>query len=226
MTKSALSFDYVIMGAGLIGSSTAMHLSTFLSNKEKSIAVLDADISGRFSSSELNAGGARSTWGQDINIKLAMESISYLNQEKESTGFHPCGYLWLQKKGEEKNSQKLLKKWNSHGLEVEWLDIQKIQERLPFIDKTEDLSGALFSPKDGLFNPNRLKIVLQKKAMENAVEFIDRHRILGIETGKGCNACRGRIHKKLPFSRFKGAKAGKYHTYIWQSIGELYGSLV
>lgn len=46
-------FDVVIVGGGLVGSSVAMHLAEA---GVTSIAVIDVDLGGRYSSSELNAG--------------------------------------------------------------------------------------------------------------------------------------------------------------------------
>ena len=181
MAHNPLSFDYTIIGAGLIGSSTAMHLSRLLAGKGKSIAVLDADTSGLFSSSELNAGGARATWTQELNIKLSKESLDFLKRNKVETGFQNCGYLWLQKKENEEESKKNIERWNSYGLETVWLNKKELQERHPFIDKAEDLSGAIFSPKDGLFNPNRLKELFREVAVKNSVEFRNKHRVLGIK---------------------------------------------
>ncbi len=41
----------------------------------RSIAVLDVDLGGRYSSSELNAGGVRATWRSEMNVALALPSI-------------------------------------------------------------------------------------------------------------------------------------------------------
>ena len=139
-------FDILIIGAGLVGSSTAMHLANL---GAKSIAVIEADLAGRLSSSELNAGGARATWDQPINVQLAQESIKYLTEHKEKVGFRQCGYLWMHDEKQwngAKNRVTALKK--QHNIDVDILSIANLQKRVPFIDKVDDLSGATFSPLD------------------------------------------------------------------------------
>ena len=171
----AKEYDVLIIGAGLIGSSTAHHLAQF---KGLSIAVIDADLAGRLSSSELNAGGARATWDQSINVQLSKDSISYFQKNRDKTGFRDCGYLWMfnqdQWPGAQKRAKFLKEK---HSIEVDVLDVPALQRKTPFIDKTEDLAGATFSPGDGLFNPNLLKNHLREEARIHGVDFLEGHRV-------------------------------------------------
>jgi glycine/D-amino acid oxidase-like deaminating enzyme len=171
-------FDTLIIGAGLIGSSTAYHLAEM---GAKNIAVIDADLAGRLSSSELNAGGARVTWDQSINVELSRESIAFLRQHRDITGYRDCGYFWMYNQeqwGAAQRRVEFLKR--EHGIEVEMLDVPGIQKRAPFIDKTDDLAGATFSPHDGLFNPNLLKTFLRDEARRHGVEFLEGHRVKGV----------------------------------------------
>jgi len=176
-----LKVDILIIGGGVIGSSLAMHLSQ---NSNTQIAVIDFDLEGTFSSSELNAGGVRATWNHPINIEASKKSIEYFEKNAEDVGYRPCGYLWLRKPGEEKkvlHAQDIQKRcgWN-----VEVLDLNQLKNHAPFLDKLEGVGCATFSPRDGLVNPNRLKNHYREKAQQNKVEFIDRCFIEGCEYKK------------------------------------------
>ncbi|MBC7397195.1 MAG: FAD-binding oxidoreductase [Bdellovibrionales bacterium] len=59
------------------------------------------------------------------------------------------------------------------GWQVDVLDVKGIQSKAPFIDKTDDLAGALFGVKDGLLNPNRLKEHYREEAVKLGVKFQD-----------------------------------------------------
>src|SRR3954468_20316458 len=84
--------ETLIVGAGVIGSSVAMHLAQA---GMTDICVIDFDLEGSLSSSELNAGGVRATWVQPINIQMSKLTIDYFSTVAEEVGYRPCGYLWL-----------------------------------------------------------------------------------------------------------------------------------
>ena len=169
-------YNILIIGAGLIGSSTAMHLANL---GVKGIAVVDADLAGRLSSSELNAGGARATWDQAINVELSRASIEYMRKEQDKFGFRPCGYLWMYNQEQwSSGKNRVVEMKRRHNIDVEILSVAELQKRVPFIDKTEDLAGASFSPLDGLFNPNLLKNFMRDEARAKGVEFLDGHPVI------------------------------------------------
>lgn len=180
---SSKDFDILIIGAGLVGSSTALHLAEL---GAKNVAVIDADLFGRLSSSELNAGGARTTWDQCLNVELSKASIAWLKRHAEAVGFRQCGYLWMfnheQWAGALKRVDFLKQK---HGIELDVLNVEALQRKLPFIDKTDDLAGANFSPLDGLFNPNLAKNLMRDEARAKGVTFLDGHRVKAVKLGSG-----------------------------------------
>ena len=97
-------FDIAIIGAGLIGSSLAYHLTN---RKRLSVALLDIDFEGKYSSSELNAGGARAEWFHRVNIELSRLTLDFLASQPDQFGFRQKGYLWLYDKNKWKTQQHL-----------------------------------------------------------------------------------------------------------------------
>lgn len=178
--KDTLHCDYLIVGAGLIGSSAAMHLGAFVKGKGASVVTIDADLEGKLSSSELNAGGARATWDQDVNVALSKDSIDFFRTRPAEVGWREVGYLWMFAPEKWAAARERAKRLSRQGLAVAELSVSELQERVPFVDKTEGLAGATFSPRDGLFNPNLLKNIFREEARANGVEFRDGHRVLGV----------------------------------------------
>ena len=163
--------EILIIGAGLVGSSVAMHLAQ---QGAGNIRVIDVDLEGTLSSSELNAGGVRATWSQPLNILTSKISIEYFASVAEDVGYRPCGYTWLHTPESLPRALKAREKQRDLGWEVEAWDLAELQKQIPFIDKVDDLAGALFAPKDGLVNPNLLKNHFRAKARSLGVIFDDR----------------------------------------------------
>ncbi len=175
--------DIVIAGAGLIGSSVAMNLARL---SKRAVTVLDLDLEGSFSSSELNAGGVRATWNQPLNAALARRSIAYYETVREEIGFRQSGYFWMHSRENWEQARKRLA-LNPHlaDLGIEYLTPEEIRRRHDFIDRTDDLGGATFSPKDGLLNPNLLKMHYRAAARAGGVEFVDRTWVRGARVLEG-----------------------------------------
>lgn len=169
--QSGDAFDVAVIGAGVIGSSVAWHLA----ESGARVVLLDVDFEGTLSSSELNAGGVRATWNQPINIALSKASIEFFEKNALETGYRACGYLWLRSPdawGGALRAREVQKKW---GWEVEAWDVEKIQARVPFLDRLDGVAGATFSPRDGLINPNLLKLLYRGRARDAGAVVRDRH---------------------------------------------------
>lgn len=172
------SFDTVVIGAGAIGSAVGMGLGQL---KSGSVAVVDFDLEGTWSSSELNAGGVRATWNQDVNVIASKLSIEYFATIANEVGYRDCGYLWLSTEADLRAKSDALKRWKTLGWEVESLDLSETRRRYPFLDRTDDLAGAILGVRDGLINPNLLKLHFRAKAKASGVEFLDRLKLVAAE---------------------------------------------
>jgi sarcosine oxidase subunit beta len=163
--------ETLIVGAGVIGSSVAMHLAKM---GMSDIRVIDFDLEGTLSSSELNAGGVRATWVQPINIEMSKLTIDYFSTVANEVGYRDCGYLWLHPKERLDAALKARETQIARNWPVEVWDVPELQRKVPFIDKTESIAGALFAPRDGLINPNLLKNHYRSIARSKGVVFDDR----------------------------------------------------
>lgn len=180
MVRSAqhVSTEVLVIGGGLIGSAIAYGL---VKQGLQDVLVIDPDLSGEWSSSELNAGGVRGTWSQTVNLELSKASIDFFSLHAEQVGYRPCGYLWLHRPGTWDAALRAREMHVRHGWPVEVLDVEGIRQRVPFIDKTSDLAGGLFGVRDGLVNPNRLKEHFREEAQRGGAKFMDGAYFCGAE---------------------------------------------
>ncbi|MDR3608085.1 MAG: FAD-dependent oxidoreductase [Oligoflexia bacterium] len=179
--SQTIKTDILLVGAGVIGSGVAMHLGQLGRPAPGDIRVIDFDLEGSLSSSELNAGGVRGTWSQPVNVKMARLTIDWLAENAEAAGYRDVGYLWL--KTPESMPAALVERDRQieSGWPVEAWDVAELKKRVPFIDKTADLAGAIFGPRDGLVNPNGVKNLLRERARASGVVFDDRSLLKAAE---------------------------------------------
>jgi sarcosine oxidase subunit beta len=174
-------YDTLIIGAGLIGSSVGMHLGA---RGVRDACVVDFDLEGTFSSSELNAGGVRATWVQPINILASKISIEYYAKVADRVGYRPCGYLWMHGPGKFEAALKARERQVEMGWPVEVWDNAELMRRVPLIDKTDGIAGSVFAPRDGLLNPNLLKKHYREEARKSGIGFEDRVLIRAVDYPK------------------------------------------
>ena len=82
----------LIVGAGLAGSATAMHLAAL---GHDGIVVVDPDLAGARSSSELNAGGVRRDLVAAGQRGAVRRHDRLLGRHRDEFAFREHGYLWL-----------------------------------------------------------------------------------------------------------------------------------
>jgi len=169
----------LVIGAGLVGSAVAMHLAELGADD---VVVVDPDLAGTRSSSELNAGGVRATWWQRVNIELCAATIAFFREHGAEVGFRPLGYLWLYGPDLWAGARQHVTLQRALGQDIELLTPSQVAARWPEIDRLAGIAGATFSPMDGLVNPNAVKELYRRRARAAGARFLDRRLVVGIET--------------------------------------------
>lgn len=189
--------DILILGAGILGSSAAWQLAE---RGTGTIAVLDLDLAGTFSSSERNAGGCRATWWHPLNAELSWRSLRYYEGIAEEIQFFQRGYLFLYSPRRWIVAREKQAQYERLGIPVEYLKPEEIRARLPEFENLKGVAGATFSPRDGLLDPHLLKEYYRGRAKALGVRFWDRFYFKRAE-------CRGRrvetvraLHSPSPLS--------------------------
>jgi glycine/D-amino acid oxidase-like deaminating enzyme len=173
----------LVAGAGVIGSSIACALAE---RGVHDVCVADVDLAGRYASSELNAGGARATWWQAVNVAACRDTLAFFAEHAEALSFRRAGYLWLYADAElwsrARDARALQERL---GVTVELLAPEEVPRRFPLVDRNlGELVGATFSPNDGLLNPNALRRFYQERALAGGARFLRRHFLEGIEVAE------------------------------------------
>jgi sarcosine oxidase subunit beta len=167
----------LIVGGGLTGSATAMHLAE---RGHEGVVVVDPDLAGARSSSELNAGGVRATWWRPVNVELCAATIAFMAEHREEFAFREHGYLWLHGPDRWDQAVAHVAMQNAFDRRVELLSPAAVARRWPVIDRVDDLAGATFSPRDGLVRPTAVKEHYRARARAAGARFVDRRALIGV----------------------------------------------
>lgn len=126
-------YDYIIVGAGILGCATAAYLKESL--KSSKILLLDKYSScGQGNTSKSNAC-YRNVFDTELNIQLCNASIDYYKevQKKHDIGLKEVGYLWLlneeQMRMRKEKRIEIDNKDKKYSL-LDFLDLQKVKYKI------------------------------------------------------------------------------------------------
>ena len=149
------NFDFIIIGGGVMGASTAYHLAVRGFNK---VLLLEKDDFFGLGATGRCAGGVRYQFATEINVRLSLESLPMLERFKDETGqetdYRKCGYLFfLTNERDTQVFRHNVAMQNRLGVSTQWLTGDEVRARLPMM-RLEDVLAATFNPQDGLVDPN------------------------------------------------------------------------
>jgi sarcosine oxidase subunit beta len=172
--------DVVIVGAGIMGISTAYHLAR---RRIGRVVVVERDgvCTG---STALASGGIRHQYANRIGIELTRHCIATFERFEEEFGVDPRfrqhGYLILVTTAAERAQASInVALQRSLGVEVDLLTPEETQRRFPYL-RTDDLQGATFSPRDGYADPYLVTTALAARARELGVEIRTGCEVIGV----------------------------------------------
>jgi len=172
---TAVTADVVIVGAGIMGVSTAYHLARRGAGR---IVVVERDdvCSG---STALASGGIRHQYANRIGVELTRQSIETYERFEDEFGVDPDfrqhGYLILvTTEAERAQAQRNVALQQSLGVDVRLLSPDETRRRYPYL-ATDALLGATYSPRDGYADPYLATTAIAARA-----------RDLGVTIRTGC----------------------------------------
>lgn len=170
--------DIIIVGGGVMGSSTAYSLRKI--GFEGRILVFERDSTYEYSSTARSAGGFRQLYSTTINIQLSQFSLKVYKKfaeemavdgEPAEIDFKQRGYLFLATDRMLPAFKKQLIKQHAQGVPSEVLSASEILNIIPELE-TGDLAGGLFCKEDGYLNPYSVMQAYRKNAQILGVEYL------------------------------------------------------
>ncbi|MGP2492145.1 NAD(P)/FAD-dependent oxidoreductase [Mesorhizobium sp. PUT5] len=173
------SYDVVIVGGGVVGSSIAYFLSTNADFSGR-IAVIERDPYYTASSSSLSTSAIRQQFGTPPNIAMSKFSIDFLREvptrlaigdELADIGLHEPGYLVLATPERAEAQRAKNRVQRDMGVEVELMEQAELARRFPWLN-TEDLAlGSLGLRNEGWFDGPGLLQAFRRKARAQGVDY-------------------------------------------------------
>jgi 4-methylaminobutanoate oxidase (formaldehyde-forming) len=212
--------DIVVVGGGIWGLSTALHLAW--KDPAQRIVVLERNAEFADETTRQAAGQI----GQLRSDPLMAEAVQYTRNLvatfRERTGHDPgfveSGSLHLAQSDARMESFLLqLQHARSLGIDVEDIDGDSISRIAPTINARE-LVGALYIPSDGYVDARKTALAYGAAAKDLGVELrpnteiqqliLRNGRVAGVETNEGMVECRGVVVTAGQWTRSLAALAG------------------
>src|SRR5499427_3674334 len=161
--------EVLIVGAGIMGVSTAYHLARLGVGP---VVVLERDTvcSG---STALASGGIRHQYANRLGVELTTHSIVTYERFKDEFGVDPNlrqhGYLILIGSEDElATARRSVALQRSLGVHVELLDAAATRALCPYLN-IDDLLGATYTPRDGYADPYLCATAIAARARDLGV---------------------------------------------------------
>jgi sarcosine oxidase subunit beta len=187
--------DVLVIGAGIMGVSTAYHLAR---QRVGRVLVLERDTvcSG---STALASGGIRHQYSNRVGVELTRHSIVTFERFEEEFGVDPQfrqhGYLLLVATEDELGvARASVALQRSLGVDVRLLTPVETGELCPYLD-TGEVLAATYSPRDGYADPylcataiaaraRELGVIIEQQQEVVSVSRVDR-QVIGVRTVRG-----------------------------------------
>jgi FAD-dependent oxidoreductase domain-containing protein 1 len=173
------SYDVVIVGGAVMGSSTAYHLAADRDFNGR-VLVIDRDLSFQKCASALSASSIRQQYSTRINIRASLFGLWFIRHiasllevdgERPELGFKERGYLYLASE----KSRPVLEDNNvlqlAEGADIQLLDREHLKVQFPWLDLSGIILGSWGATGEGWFDGYALMQALRRKARSLGVFY-------------------------------------------------------
>ncbi len=168
-TLAERTADVIVIGGGVAGASTAMQLAC----RGQRVIVLERQMLGAGSTGRAAGllGQLRSTRAATAMLVDGLEIVKNLERRTGTQIFVQTGSLRLAQTAERAQEvQEHVALGKAVGLEVDFIDRQAMQDRLPYM-RTDDVIAACYCPTDGHLQPAELLAAFVRVARDHGAAF-------------------------------------------------------
>ncbi len=173
------NYDVIIVGGGIMGSSTAYNLMAV--DPSLKVIVIERDLSYEKSSTTLSMVNARIQFSLKENVLISQYAFDVLKNFEEKMavdGKKPAifyrreGNLFLYDEKSLPAAKRAFQMQKELGCAIEWWSPEKIKDKYPIYENLNDIAGASFGPEDGHFDAYSVLMGYKAKAKSMGVQFV------------------------------------------------------
>jgi FAD-dependent oxidoreductase domain-containing protein 1 len=193
-------YDVIIVGGGIMGSTTAFYLTQ--KDPGLKVAVIERDLAYTRASTTLSMVNARIQFSLKQNVQISQYAFDVLERfeddmtvagNRPSIAYHREGNLFLYEAPAVADAKAAMAMQQQLGCRVEWWTPDQIKARYPLY-ATEGFSGGTFGSQDGHFDAYAVLMAYKAKARAQGAEYIedevtelvfDNRQMTGVKTASG-----------------------------------------
>jgi FAD-dependent oxidoreductase domain-containing protein 1 len=193
-------YDVIIVGGGIMGSTTAFYLTR--KDPGLKVAVIERDLAYTRASTTLSMVNARIQFSLKQNVQISQYAFDVLERfeddmtvagNRPSIAYHREGNLFLYEDAAVADAKAAMAMQQALGCQVEWWTPDQIKARYPLY-APEGLAGATFGGQDGHFDAYAVLMGYKANARAQGAEYIedevtelvfDNRQVAGVKTASG-----------------------------------------
>lgn len=187
------TYDVIIVGGAMMGSSTASFLSDH-PGFDGTVLVVERDPTYSQSSTAHSNSCIRQQFTTEINVRVSQFGIEYIRNFRAYMGgrpdipdihMHPFGYLYLAATEAGENAMRDVQVMQARlGAATRLLSQEELRRDLPFMELSDIRLGSLNSRDEGYFDGGAIFDWWRRNARSNGVEYIQ-NEVVAVETDRG-----------------------------------------